>query len=620
MVKPLRLEANWAWQLGGDGGIIVPMSAVDKAKTNAPKRDADEAPTRVGLWQEFAGLRRLWPYLRTERRLVIIAVVLIPLISVLQTVLPLILKRTIDEGILGGSQDALVTGAVLYGLAVLGEYGARAGQSVVTNLAVLRMIRELRQRLFHHVMRLKAAFHDRSLSGALVTRATSDFDNLSESLNMGVLTSVVDIAVLIGCVVGMFVLSWKLALGTIIVLPIVAVIVQWFSKALKTAMLKARVKIAALNAYTQECLYGHQTVKLLTAEGEATRTYDRLNKEFRDAQMGSVVLDALMFAVLDGIASVTVGLVLWIVVRDTQIAETVTAGVLVAFVAYVQQLFEPLKQLGTKMAMLQGAFTSIDRIFGLLGRDERIEGGAPVPHLHGAVRFEHVSFSYGAEPVLRDVAFELTAGHSLAIVGATGSGKSTIVKLLAKLYDGYSGKILLDGHDLRDLDPMALRERMAIVPQDIVLFDGTIAFNIGLGLAEISRDRIVDAARQVGADRFIDKLPGGLDFEIREQGANLSYGQRQLLAFARALARDPGLVILDEATSSVDPGSEAVIQAAIARILKGRTVIVIAHRLSTIRQCDRILVMDKGRVIEGGKHDELIAAKGPYFQLHEAFT
>lgn len=596
------------------------MSGKAKDENKTAKQAADDAAAKVGLWQEFVGLKRLWPYLRTERRLVLLAVGLIPLISALQTVLPLILKQTIDEGILGGSEKALIIGAVLYGVAVLGEYATRTGQAVVTSIAVLRMIRELRQRLFHHVMQLKAAFHDRSLSGALVTRATSDFDNLSESLNMGVLTSVVDVAVLVGCVVGMFLLSWKLALGALIVLPVVAVIVQWFSKALKVAMLRARVKIAALNAFTQECLYGHQTIKILTAEPEAARTYDRMNKEFRDAQMGSVVLDALMFAVLDGIASVTVGLVLWLVVRDTQIAETVTAGVLVAFVQYVQQLFEPLKQLGTKMAMLQGAFTSIDRIFGLLGRDEHIGGSAAVPSLVGAVQFDHVSFSYGTEPVLKDVSFDLAAGRSLAIVGATGSGKSTVVKLLAKLYDGYSGKIRLDAHDLGDLDPTALRSRMAIVPQDIVLFDGSIAFNIGLGLPGITLDRISDAASQVGADQFISRLPGGLDFEIREQGANLSFGQRQLIAFARALARDPGLVILDEATSSVDPASEAVIQAAIARILKGRTVIVIAHRLSTIRQCDRILVMDKGRVIEGGRHDELLAAEGSYYRLHEAFA
>lgn len=582
--------------------------------------DESDKPGARGLFEEFVGLRRLWPYLRHEKRLVVIAIVLIPLISLLQTALPQVLRHTIDDGIVAGNRDALLKGAIFYGLVILGEYACRSGQAVTTALAVLKMIRDMRQKLFLHVMSLKASFHDKSLSGALVTRATSDFDNLSESLNMGVLTSVVDIAVLIGCVIGMVMLSWKLAIVAIVILPIVGVLVQWFSRGLKTAMLRARVKIAALNAYTQECLYGHQTIKLLVAEPMARQSFDTLNKEYRDAQMSSVVLDSFMFSVLDGISSITVGIVLWLVVREFDPAAAISAGVVVAFVQYIQQLFEPLKQLGSKMAMLQGAFTSLDRIFGLFAKTEHVFGNTPVAPIKGDVVFSHVSFSYGSETVLKDLNFTMKAGQSLAIVGATGSGKSTMIKLISKLYDGYEGKITIDGKDLHDLDPVALRQRMSIVPQDIVLFDGTIAFNIGLDNPTITRAMVHNAAKQVGADLFIDRLPGGLDFEIREQGANLSHGQRQLVAFARALARDPGLVILDEATSSVDPQSEAVIQEAIARILKGRTVIVIAHRLSTIRQCDSILVLEKGRILEDGRHDELLTNRGAYFRLHHALS
>jgi ATP-binding cassette subfamily B multidrug efflux pump len=585
------------------------------------------------LWSEFAGLKRLWPYLRHNRRLVFTAIALIPLISALQMALPLTLQQTIDKGVIAKNTDMLAVGALIYLAAVIGEYIARASQSVTTALAVHRMIRDLRAKLVRHVMGLGASYHDRSLSGTLVTRATSDFDNLSESLNMGVLTSIVDLAVLVGCVVGMFLLDAKLALFAILILPIVAVIVHRFSKALKSAMLKARVKIAALNAYTQECLYGVSTIKLLTGEPAATKRYDKLNVEFRDAQMGSVWLDALMFAVLDGIASITVGLALYAVVSGIpglvpSGAEAISAGVLVAFVQYIQQLFEPLKHLGNKMAMLQGAFTSIDRIFGVLELREQVGGDAPVGQLSGAVAFQDVRFRYRqadgpgkpAAPVLKGVSFDLAAGESLAIVGATGSGKSTIVKLLAKLYDGYDGRITLDGQDLRQIDPVALRRRIAIVPQDIALFDGTVAFNIGLGAEGISREQIEASAKAIGADLFIDELPGRYDFEIREQGTNLSQGQRQLIAFARAMVKDPALVILDEATSSIDPESEAMVQRAISNLLKGRSVIVIAHRLSTVRQCDQILVLEHGEVLERGRHEGLLASQGAYYRLHGALS
>lgn len=589
--------------------------------SQSPSQAEGHEGQNYGLWQDMAGLKRLWPYLRSERKGITAAIVLIPLVSVFQTAMPLALRHAVDDGIIKNVPDALFFWSAVFGVSVVCEYLVRAGQSIATSFAVHRMIRTLREKLFVHVLTLKASFHDRTLSGTLTTRATSDFDNLSESLNMGVLTLVVDIAVLIGLIGGMFVLSWQLALCTLVILPIVAGVVQWFSKSLKSAMLKARVKIAALNAYTQECLYGHVTIKALTAEKAAAKTFDRYNIEYRDAQMSSVVLDALMFAILDGIASITVGLVLWIAAVRLGLTASVSAGIVVAFVQYIQQLFDPLKNLGNKMAMLQGAFSSIDRIFGLLAKDDKVSGDQQLTSIQGHVVFEHVSFRYGQDgaDILNDVSFDLPPGHSLAIVGATGSGKSTMIKLLSKLYDGYEGHIRIDGHELAPLAPEPLRRHMAIVPQDIVLFDGSIAFNISLGLSGITREAVERAAREIGADAFIAKLPGGYDFLLKEQGANLSHGQRQLIAFARALAKNPSLIILDEATSSVDPESEAVVQTAIQKILHGRTVIVIAHRLSTIRQCDQILVLDRGQVLERGRHDDLIAQGGAYHRLHTAF-
>ncbi|MBM4252756.1 MAG: ABC transporter ATP-binding protein [Deltaproteobacteria bacterium] len=586
----------------------------------------DSHATSTGFLGDLRGLGRLWPYLRQDRRLIWLAAALIPIISALQSALPLILRQTIDQGVIKGDSGKLLIGSAFYLVAVATEYLARSGQTIASSLAVLRMIKIMRDKVMRHVLDLPASYHDRTLSGTLVTRATSDFDNLSESLNLGVLNSIVDVAVLIGCVIGMFLLNWHLALVALAILPLVTWVVQWFSAALKTAMTRARVKIATLNAYTQECFYGHTTLKLLGAEKTVAATYDKLNTEYRDAQMSSVILDAAMFAVLDGIASITLGLVLWLIVSgfiadsaSGASASVITAGVLVAFVQYIQQLFEPLKQLGNKMAMLQGAFTSIDRVFGVLGRDERIEGNQAVSKISGDIVFSDVSFSYHKDavqaPVLRGISFALKAGHSLALVGATGSGKSTIIKLLTKLYDGYSGAIKIGPLDLKDLEPTSLRSHMAVVPQDIALFDGTIAFNIGLERPGVERQHMIKAAQEIGAAAFIDRLPGGYDYEIREQGGNLSQGQKQLIVFARALVTSPAVIVLDEATSSIDPESETIIQEATGRLLAHRTVIVIAHRLSTVRRCDQILVMNQGQIVERGNHAQLYAAGGFYRQL-----
>ncbi|MCX6129010.1 MAG: ABC transporter ATP-binding protein [Proteobacteria bacterium] len=563
-------------------------------------------------------LARLWPYLAEHRGIILVACVLVPVISVLQMGVPFILKRTIDQGVLQGNFKIITWGALSYLAVVVLEYTARASQTILTSRAVFRMIRAMRLALIDHIMRLAARYHDHNMSGALVTRATSDFDNLSESLNQGVLSSVVDLAVLMGALVGLFLLDWKLALITLVILPIVVLIITLFSRVLKRSMLLARVKIAALNAFTQECLYGSNTIKVLNAHKDSEDRFNKLAIEYRDAQMKSVVADAVLFALLDGVSSITMGIVLWFAVTKINGHSLLSAGVMIAFVQYVQNLFDPLKQLGNKIAMLQGAFTAIERIFGIFDTQDFIKGEKMPLQLKGAAEFRHVSFGYSADnKILNDVSFHLEAGQSLAIVGATGSGKSTIIKLLSKLYDGYTGTIMLDDMDLRTLDGSKLRRKIAIVPQDIVIFQGSVGFNINLGDPEISLESTKEAAYFVGADRFIHALPKTFDFEVREGGDNLSQGQRQLLAFARAIAKDPRIMILDEATSSVDPASEALIQEAIDRLFIGRTLIVIAHRLSTIRKCDSILVIDQGKVVEQGSHDLLLAARGHYFQLHE---
>ncbi len=566
-------------------------------------------------------LGKLWPWLRQYRHLVLVAVCLVPAISGMQAALPLILRATIDHGIIPGDLHYLAWMGITYLGAIFFEYACRTGQTVTAAWATHQMIRSMRESVIRHVLGLSASFHDRSLSGALVTRATSEFDNLSESLNQGVLTSIVDLAVLAGCMIGMLLLDWRLALTAFVMIPVLILVVRGFSKGLRDSMLSARKHLAALNAYTQECLYGAATIKTLNAAPDAANRYERLNDTYRNAQMRSVVLDAAMFAVLDGFSAMTTGLVLWLAIRhlapDSLMAGTISAGVLVAFVQYVQQMFEPLKQLGNKMAMLQGAFTSIDRIFGLLDTKEIIPGDTTFEMREGNVSFSNVTFAYGQRDVLQGVTFDLPAGKSLALVGPTGSGKSTIIKLLARLYDGYRGSITIDGVEISGISPTTLRQKVAIVPQDIVLFDGTLRFNISLGRDGVDDHAINRALEAVCASDFITKLPGGLDFHVREQGANLSHGQRQLIVFARALATNPTLIILDEATSSVDPDSERRVQEAIESMLHERTVIVIAHRLSTVARCGQILVIKGGRVLERGSHADLISANGLYRKLHD---
>lgn len=577
------------------------------------KQDTPIKP-RVGI----GPLAKLWPWLKSERHLIALAALLIPAVAVVTMLQPLFVKNAIDDGILKGDTTTTLSWAAgCLGLSIA-AYFLNGAQSISASIAVHRMIHKLRSKLMRHVMELPASWHDSQVSGALATRATSDFDTLSESLNQGVLSSIVDVIVLIGCIVGMFILSVKLALIAIVILPIMTWLVIWFSRKLNSSMLTSRRNLANLNGFTQEAITSLTAVKLLNAESSASGRYDKLNKSYKDAQLENVFFDALMFASIDGISSITLGVSLFLIIRLTTNSEIFSAGIMVAFVQYIQQLFEPLKQLGTKMAMLQGALTSIERIFGLIDLDQSITGNKFFNWpSQVAIHFKNVTFCYkkNSQPALSNLTFEVNAGQSLAIIGRTGSGKSTIIKLLTKLYDSYEGSIEITGQPIKDIDPVLLRQKIGIVPQDLVLFEGSISFNIGLNREGVTNQKIMSAAKTVGADDFIKNLPGGFDHIVRENGSNLSQGQRQLIVFARALVNDPSLVILDEATSSIDPQSEALVQSATAKLFENRTVIVIAHRLETVKKCDLILVLENGKVQEIGDRRHLESTKSRYQEL-----
>jgi ATP-binding cassette subfamily B multidrug efflux pump len=586
----------------------------------------EQAGTDLNLLRQSVQLKRLWPYFGQDKRWIVVAAGLVPVIALASTLPAVVLKYAIDQGVVAGNAEVVVRGGVFYLGVVLLNYFTQTAQAFLSGYAVQGMATRLRSRLVHHVLTRPLTFHDRNLSGALVTRATGDFENLAQSLNQGILTSIADLAKLLGIIGGMFYLGWVFGVVSVLVIGLGAFVVNAFSVRLRDAMAQSRRHSSRMNAFAQEILYNNVTIKHLSAERTAAARFDELNELNRSSQMREVTHDANLFSFLDGLSSICIGGALFLVL-SLQGGEAgsnfgmgaVTAGTLVAFVQYMFQLFEPLKMLGNKIAMLQGVFTAIERIFGILDVTESIEGDRKIERLSGHLTVSDLVYRYAQDlsspPILNRVSFSLAAGESLAIVGRTGSGKSTIIRLLTKLYGGYEGSVRFDDLELRDLDALSLRKHIAVVSQDVALFNETIAFNVGLGDPHVTLADVEAACCLAGADRFIQELPGRYDFLVSEKGENLSQGQRQLLSLARALVHKPRFLILDEATSSVDPQSEAIFQRAVDRILGQCTVIIVAHRLETIARCNWVMVLEAGSVIEWGTYAELMQRQGPFWRL-----
>lgn len=564
-------------------------------------------------------IKRIWPYLRYSKKTIITSCLLIPVVSILQAVLPFIMQYVIDEGVQKKEFDIIYMGGALFITIVFIEYAVAITQSYLASKSFNYMTYKMRNALINHVMSLSPRFHDQNLSGSLVTRCTSDFDNLNESLSEGLLSSVVNIAVLIGAIIGLTLLSPTMAGYFLLVMPILMIIVYWFSKKLKIAIHRAREKVAILNGFAQECLFGLSTLKTLVAENFATTKFKNFSKTYRNAQMKSVLLDALMFSILEGLSSITIGLILWFLFFKDTPSQELTAGILIGSIQYIQKIFEPLKHLSNKIAILQGAFAALDRIFNLFEKNDKIPGTEVFNKKSMNIKFEKTSFRYGADEkiILKNIDIDIPPGSSLAIVGPTGSGKSTFIKILSKMYSGYTGSVKIGNQEIKNLDPILFRKYISIVPQDIILFNDTILFNITMNRDHISKEAAIKAARMVGIHDFIAGLHDQYDTEVLEDGKNLSYGQKQLLIFARAIVTNPEILILDEATSTIDTKTEAVIKKALKQISQKRTVIMIAHRLSTIKECDRIAYLSNGVIKELGSHDELIVKDGYYKSLYQ---
>lgn len=477
-------------------------------------------------------------------------------------------------------------------------------------------MRDLRKAVFDKIQSLHLGFFDQYPVGRLVTRASNDVENVAEMFTAGVVALITDVFKMIGFAVVLFWVNPKLALVTFAIVPFLAVASVIFRLRVRESFRAVRVRIARINAYIQENVTGMKVVQLFTREARNMREFERMNADHRDAWNSSIRYEALLFAAVDTAAGVTTAVIIW---YGTGLVE---AGVLYQFIDYMRRFFRPMQDLSAKYSVMQSSMASSERIFQLLETPAEIADGPgvasskPVPGLEGTVRFENVWFAYrGEDWVLRDLSFEVGAGERVAFVGATGAGKTTIISLLSRFYEVQRGRILVGGIDIREMSQNDLRRRVATVLQDVFLFNGTVADNISLGRPDLDREQIEQAARVVEAHPFVARLPEGYETEVRERGTNFSAGQRQLLSFARAVAHGGEILVLDEATSSIDRETEALIQRGIHTLMEGKTALAIAHRLSTVQDVDRIYVLDQGSLVESGSHRHLVSLGGKYSAL-----
>ena len=601
-------------------------------------------------------MRRLLRYLRPYKAQVAIALAAIIAASALQLVQPWLMKVAIDRYIARGDLSGIDLIAAAFLATLLLSFAFEYVQTWTLQITGQRIMYDMRMQIYGHLQRIDLQFYDRNPVGRLMTRVTTDVDVLNDLFTAGVVSIFGDVFTLIGIMLVLTIMDWRLALVAFSVLPLIFLVTQWFRRNVRESYRTVRLWIARINAYLQEHITGMSTVQLFRREQRGFDKFDEINRTHRDANVDSIFFYAVFYPAIEVIGALASALIIWFGGIWT-LQGALTLGSLVAFLQYSQRFFRPISDMSEKFNVLQAAMASSERIFKLLDTPVKIapllaarssqlvgNGGpksrtenleprtanneprtannepripSPEPRV-GHIAFEDVSFAYnGTDFVLRDVSFEVRPGERVGIVGATGAGKSTLINLLLRFYDVTNGRILIDGTDVRDLDLQRLRSLFSLVLQDVHLFSGTVAANIRLGNEAISAGAVRQAAEAVHAHRFIRELPDGYNHTLGERGATLSVGQKQLLSFARALAFDPRVLILDEATSSVDTETELLIREALHVLMSGRTTLAIAHRLSTIQDMDKILVLHKGRVREMGTHQELLARRGIYYRLYQ---
>lgn len=482
------------------------------------------------------------------------------------------------------------------------------------------VVRDMRVKVFKHITSLRLTYFDRTPIGQSTTRTINDIESINQVFSQGVINILADMLMVLVVLGVMFSVSWKLTLVCLTTMPFLIIATYVFKEAVKASFQMVRAKVSEMNAFLQERLTGMKIVQIFNAEKQEMEKFKKINREYTGANIKAIMAYSIFYPVVEVISAASLGLMIWWGARDS-LGGGVTPGVLVAFPIYLGMMFRPIRMLADKFNTLQMGLVAAERVFALIDRNFFIDnkGDKKPDKIQGKINFENVWFAYvERDYVLKDVTFDIQPGETLAIVGSTGSGKTSTINILNRLYEIQKGSIKIDGTDIREFELESLRQHMAVVLQDVFLFGGTVMENISLRNEEITRAQIIESAKMIGAHEFIEKLPGGYDYEVMERGATLSMGQRQLISFVRALVANPDILILDEATSSIDPETESVIQYAIEKLIDKRTSIIIAHRLSTIRHADKILVLEKGKVKEFGTHEELVKIEGgKYRELYE---
>tara|TARA_R110002096_G_scaffold153285_11_gene317017 strand:+ start:2036 stop:3814 length:1779 start_codon:yes stop_codon:yes gene_type:complete len=567
-------------------------------------------------------IRRLYYFIKPYRWFVVLAVLLTLSASFLGTVRPKLTQIAVDDYIAMKDTEGLLNIIFLLVIALVGEFVLLVINTYLTRWFGQGTLYSLRNAVYKKIQSLNVQFFDKTPIGRLITRTTSDVEALSELLSDGVVAMIGDLFRIVFILYFMFSMSWELTLVTISVLPFLFYATFWFKGKVRVAFLEVRDQISRLNSFVQEHINGMDVVQLFNREKKQIDKFEKINESHKKAHIKTIFYFSIFWPFVEVTASFSMALIVWYG-GGRALTGGVTFGVLLAFIQYARQFFMPIQGISEKFNTLQSALASSERIFDILDTDSKVvESNNPVEvnNPKGKIEFENVWFKYneGSEYILKDVSFVAMPGESVAIVGATGAGKTTIISLLLRFYDIQKGSIKLDGVDIRELRLKDLRSHFGLVLQDNALFSGTILENITLGNEEISREEVIKAAHEVEAHRFIENLPESYDYKLRERGASLSMGQRQLICFVRALVYNPLILILDEATSSVDSETEAMVTAASDKMMKGRTSIVVAHRLSTIQGASKILVMHKGEIRESGSHQELIKQdQGLYKKLYE---
>ena len=572
----------------------------------------------TGYILDVSLFKRLMRYVKPYRFTFSFVLIAAILLSVFSTLNPYLLKITVDDYITLKDYDGMLVFIGIMAAVLFLEVFFQFSFIYYANWLGQRVVYDLRKDLFRRMIGFRKTFFDRSAVGRLVTRAVNDIETIASIFSQGLFMIIADVLKMLVVIVVMLSVSWQLSLIVFAVLPVILIATRKFQKAMKFAFDEVRTQVANLNTFVQERISGMQIVQLFVREQKEYASFQQINEKHKKAWLKTVWYNSIFFPIAELSTSITIGLVVWYGgLRVIAEENGITLGSIFLFIQLTQMLFRPLRQIADKFNTLQMGMVAVQRVFAVMDTDSHIadEGDLEAEQLKGEISFQNIVFSYKEnEPVINDISFDVRAGETIAIVGATGAGKSTIINLLSRFYDINQGAISVDGNNIKSYKLSSLRNAIAVVLQDVFLFADTIYNNITLWDSEISEEDVMAAAKHIGIDRFISKLPGKLQYDVKERGAMLSGGQRQLIAFLRAYVTNPSILVLDEATSSVDGETEELIQIATDRLTKDKTAIIIAHRLATIQKADRIIVMDQGKIVEMGTHEKLLKIDGGFYQ------